>query len=187
MDLDPKIAHALGFPKAAYIQVERERRWLCRPAPSAPIERSELITDLYVAGTRLRLREARLLDGSAARLRLSRKADIDARTRLVTSIYLPEEEFAVLAAALPGVRLTKRRHRLESPPGTLMSLDEFEGALAGLVLLEAEFISDDLMSDFTPPDFVLREVTEDPRYGGGSLAASGLPSAAYPGERPSAA
>lgn len=187
MDLDPKIAHALGFPKAAYIQVERERRWLCRPTPSVLIERSELITDLYVAGTRLRLREARLLDGSAARLRLSRKADADARTRLVTSIYLPEEEFAVLAAVLPGVRLTKRRHRLESPPGTLMSLDEFEGALAGLVLLEAEFISDDLMTDFNPPDFVLREVTEDPRYGGGSLAATGLPSAAYLRERPSPA
>ena len=45
-------------------------------------------------------------------LRLSRKADVDARTRLITSVYLPESEFAVLAAALPGRRLRKIRHRL---------------------------------------------------------------------------
>lgn len=178
MALDQDVARALGFPKAAYTQVERERRWLARRAPGALIERSELITDLYVTGTRLRLREARMLDGSAARLRLSRKADVDARTRLVTSIYLPEEEFTVLAATLPGIRIVKQRHRLESPPGTLMSLDEFEGPLAGLVLLEAEFTGDDLMTGFAPPDFALAEVTDDPRYSGGSLAANGLPAGA---------
>lgn len=187
MAFDQKIAQALGFPKAAYTQVERERRWLSRPAPRALIERSELITDLYVTGTRLRLREARLLDGTAARLRLSRKADIDARTRLITSIYLPEEEFAALAATLQGIRIAKRRHRLESPPGILMSLDEFQGALAGLVLLEAEFASDDLMAGFAAPDFALAEVTDDPRYGGGALAAGGLPDDVHAGARPSAA
>lgn len=187
MAFDQKIADALGFPKAAYTQVERERRWLSRPAPRGLIERSELVSDLYVTGTRLRLREARMLDGSAARLRLSRKADVDARTRLITSIYLPEEEFALLAATLPGVRIVKRRHRLKSPPGTLMSLDEFQGELAGLVLLEAEFISDDLMAAFAAPDFALAEVTDDARYGGAALAAGGLPAGLYPGARPSAA
>jgi CYTH domain-containing protein len=183
MDIDDKIALALGFPKAVYTQVERERRWLSSVAPQDMIARSELITDLYVTGTRLRLREARLLDGGGvAKLRLSRKADVDARTRLITSIYLPEAEFAVLAAALPGVRIAKRRHRLKSPTGTLMSLDEFLGDLEGLVLLEAEFTSDALMADFAAPDFVGREVTDDPRYSGGALAGNGLP-----GARPSAA
>jgi CYTH domain-containing protein len=191
MDFDQKIAHVLGFPKAAYTQVERERRWLGRATagelPRELIVRSELITDLYVTGTRLRLREARMIDGSAARLRLSRKADVDARTRLITSIYLPEQEFAVLAAALPGIRIAKRRHRLRSPPGVLMSLDEFQDDLAGLVLLEAEFTSDQLMADFAVPSFAAREVTDDPRYGGGALAANGLPADLYPGVRPSAA
>ena len=183
MDVDRKIALALGFPKAAYTQVERERRWLSGAAPRDMVVQSELITDLYVDGTRLRLREARMLDGSGtAKLRLSRKADVDARTRLITSIYLPEAEFAVLAASLPGVRIAKRRHRLHSPPGALMSLDEFLGDLEGLVLLEAEFTSDDLMAGFVAPDFAGREVTDDPRYGGSALAAYGLP-----GARPSAA
>ncbi|MFO1087045.1 MAG: hypothetical protein U1E21_21025 [Reyranellaceae bacterium] len=183
MDVDPTIALALGFPKAVYTQVERERRWLSRSPPRDTIMQSELITDLYVTGTHLRLREARLLDGSGtAKLRLSRKADVDARTRLVTSIYLPEQEFAVLAASLPGIRIAKRRHRLKSPAGTLMSLDEFLGDLEGLVLLEAEFTSDALMEGFTVPDCALGEVTDDPHYGGGALAAYGLP-----GARPSAA
>src|SRR5712671_4576342 len=125
MDIDPQTAKALGFPKPAYTVVERERRWLCRDVPRERVVLSERITDLYVTGSRLRLREARPLDGGPARLRLSRKADIDPRTRLITSIYLPEEEFAVLAASLPGVRIRKLRHRLHSVPGVLMLVDEF--------------------------------------------------------------
>jgi hypothetical protein len=102
MDIDPETAKALGFPKPAYTVVERERRWLCRGVPREKVLLSERITDLYVTGSRLRLREAQPIDGRPARLRLSRKADIDPRTRLITSIYLPEDEFAVLAGSLQG-------------------------------------------------------------------------------------
>ena len=119
MDIDPETAKALGFPKPAFTVVEYERRWLCRDVPREKVIRSERITDLYVAGSRLRLREARPIDGGPARLRLSRKADVDSRTRLITSIYLPEEEFAVLAASLPGLRIEKLRHTLRSRPDRL--------------------------------------------------------------------
>src|SRR5262249_33894038 len=101
MDIDLETAQALGFPQPAHGVVGHERRWLCREVPREKATLTETITDLYVAGSQLRLREARPIDGRPARLRLSRKADIDARTRLVTSIYLPEEEFALLAASLP--------------------------------------------------------------------------------------
>lgn len=50
------------------------------------------------------------------------------------------------------------------------------------MLLEAEFTSDALMADFAVPNFAVREVTDDARYGGGALAANGLP-----GTRPSTA
>jgi CYTH domain-containing protein len=175
MDIDPKAARALGFPYPDYTVVERERRWLCRRVPQEQVVRSERITDLYVSGSQLRLREARRLDGTAAMLRLTRKADVDARTRLVTSIYLPEHEFALLAASLPGNRLNKLRHRLESPAGLLLSVDEFLEGLRGLILLEVDFETAAAMGDFVPPDFAAREVTDDPRYGGGQLAAHGLP------------
>jgi len=175
MDIDLETAKALGFPKPAYTVVEHERRWLCREVPHEKVTLTERITDLYVAGSRLRLREARPIDGRPARLRLSRKADIDARTRLVTSIYLPEQEFALLAASLPGRRIEKLRHRLQSPTGIVLSIDQFQGALGGLTMLEAEFDSVELMTDFVVPDFALREVTDDPRYSGGQLVAHGLP------------
>lgn len=175
MDIDPSIAKALGFPKSAYTVIERERRWLCREVPRERIARTEAIVDLYVTGAQLRLREARPLDGGPPMLRLSRKADVDACTRLVTSIYLPEHEFAVLATALPGRRLRKIRHRLKAPPGVVLSADEFQGELLGLRMVEAEFDTDERMAAFAMPDFAIREVTDDPRFGGGSLVANGLP------------
>ncbi len=175
MDIDPATAKALGFPKSAFTVVERERRWLCREVPRDEVILSERITDLYVSGSRLRLREARPIDGKPARLRLSRKADIDARTRLITSIYLPEEEFALLAAALPGLRIKKLRHRLQSPAGVVLSVDEFQGELDGLIMVEAEFDTFESMAAFAPPGFALREVTDDPRYSGGHLVVHGPP------------
>ncbi|HJQ60432.1 MAG TPA: hypothetical protein VJ890_26235 [Vineibacter sp.] len=175
MDIDRQVATALGFPKADYVSVEREGRWLCRDVPHERVERTEAITDLYVAGTRLRLREARRMDGGAPMLRLSRKADVDQHTRLITSIYLSEEEFAVLAAVLPGVRVRKIRHRLQSPPGVLLSLDVFQGGLDGLIMVEAEFKTQQLMTAFPMPDFAFREVTDDLRFTGARLAEHGLP------------
>jgi CYTH domain-containing protein len=175
MDIDPAIARSLGFPKPAYTVVERERRWVCREVPRERILRTETIVDLYVAGTRFRLREARPHNGDPAALRLSRKADIDSRTRLVTSIYLPEHEFAILSAALQGVRIRKIRHRLKPPPGVVLSVDEFKGELEGLRMVEAEFDTPERMASFTVPDFAIREVTDDPRFAGGYLATNGLP------------
>jgi CYTH domain-containing protein len=175
MDIDQQIAKALGFPKPEYRSVERERRWLCRAVPRQLVHQTEIITDLYVTGARLRLREARPIDGGTPRLRFSRKADIDHHTRLITSIYLPEEEFAVLAASLPGVRIRKLRHRLQPVSGVAVSVDEFQGELGGLIMAEAEFETPELLAAFPMPDFAFREVTDDPRFTGGILVKNGLP------------
>jgi CYTH domain-containing protein len=175
MDIDQQIASALGFPKPEYISVERERRWLCREVPRELILQTEAITDLYVTGTQLRLREARPIGGGEPRLRLTRKADINPRTRLITSIYLPEEEFAVLAAVLPGVQIKKLRHRFRQFPDAAMGVDEFQGNLQGLIMAEAEFKTPELLAAFPIPNFAVREVTDDPRFTGGYLAKYGLP------------
>jgi CYTH domain-containing protein len=175
MDIDQQIASALGFPKPAFRSLERERRWLCREVPRERIRQTETIIDLYVTGTRLRLREARPIGGGPAKLRLSRKADVDPRTRLITSIYLPEEEFAVLADSLPGHRITKLRHRLQSSPDVALHIDEFHGAHAGLIMIEAEFNTLAMLAAFPMPDFASREVTDDPRFTGGWLVKNGLP------------
>lgn len=174
-EIDQQLAARLGFPKTKYMAVERERRWIAREVPRELVLHTETITDLYVTGTRLRLREARRTDTGEAMLRLTRKADVDARTRLITSIYLPEEEFAVLTKSLQGIRISRRRHRLRSPPGVALGVDDFDDSFSGLLIAEAEFDSDDLMADFAAPDFTLREVTDDVRYTGPCLARYGRP------------
>jgi hypothetical protein len=70
-DIDQQIAAGLGFPKAKYMDVERERRWIAREVPRELVLHAEAIMDLYVIGTRLRLREARRTDTGAAMLRLA--------------------------------------------------------------------------------------------------------------------
>jgi CYTH domain-containing protein len=97
------------------------------------------------------------------------------RTRLITSIYLPEEEFAVLAASLPGVRIKKLRHRLQSAPDVAMHVDEFQDVLEGLIMVEAEFRTATLLAAFPMPDFAYREVTDDRRFTGGCLVKNGQP------------
>lgn len=175
MDAEQQTAASLGFPKPEYRAIERERRWLCRSVPTEQIIRTEMITDLYVTGARLRLREMKALDGSSVQFKLSRKADVDNHTRLITTIYLPEEEFAVLATSLAGVRLRKLRHRLHSPNGTMLAVDEFQDELKGLVLVEAEFKTPELLATFPMPYFAIREVTDDLRFTGGCLIKNGIP------------
>jgi CYTH domain-containing protein len=174
-EVDPTLATALGFPKQVYTAVEHERRWLCGEVPRELIRETLTVNDLYVTRTRLRLREMRPIAGGAGRLRLTRKADIDAQTRLITSIYLPEDEFAVLAASLTGARLRKLRHRLHAPHGVSMSLDEFQGELTGLFLVEAECNTAEAVAVLPMPSFATREVTGDTRYTGASLARHGIP------------
>jgi CYTH domain-containing protein len=128
-----------------------------------------------VTGSRLRLREARPVGGGAAMLRLTRKVDVDAHTRLLTSIYLSEHEFALLARSLSGIRIKKMRHRLAPVSGITILVDAFEGELHGLIMAEAEFETTAQLAAFPLPDFAVREVTDDPRFTGGHLATHGLP------------
>lgn len=102
-------------------------------------------------------------------LRPGRKADVDPHTRPITSIYLPEEEFAVLAGDLPGLRIHKLR------PGVVLSVDAFQGDLAELFMVEVEFDTAEMMASFAMPGCAFREVATDPRFTGGSLARNGRP------------
>lgn len=174
MDIDPAVAAALGWPKTKYAWVERERRWLCAGVPHERVVGAEVYTDLYITGTQLRLRGAAPVGGGATMRRLGRKADVSAAVRLLTSIYLSAEEYRLLAQ-LPGRWLRKTRYKLAPVDGVSMSVDAFDGALAGLVLAEVEFDSDAAMAAFVAPDFCGREVTEDVRYTGGALVVDGLP------------
>jgi len=148
---------------SAYARTERERRFLCAaPPPAHDVVRTRLITDRYVDGTRLRLRKVDELTGSGPTVhKLTQKLPGEPWGEL-TTIYVSEEEHALLAT-LPAAVLTKERRSV--PP---LGYDVFRGPLAGLVLAEVEFADDASAAAFQPPAG-LHEVTDDPRFAGGVL------------------
>lgn len=146
-------------------RIEREHRFLLDRFPSAEVKRIRHITDRYIDGTRLRLREQND-DGGPAIFNLTQKVPVGARGAqqgLITSIYLTEGEFRLLAR-LPGKILRKLRYSV--PP---FGIDVFEGDLKGLRLAEAEFTSTAEAHALIVPEFILHEVTHDERFTGVQL------------------
>lgn len=147
-----------------YARAEFERRFLLDAVPAAVPAASVRIEDRYLTGTRIRLRRATPLDGGAPTYKLTQKIpSYAAEPGLITTFYLDEAEYRVLAA-LPAATLSKTRHSV--PP---LGVDVFEGALVGLVLAEAEFGDAQAVAAFTPGVPVVAEVTHDPRFTGGRL------------------
>jgi adenylate cyclase len=73
-----------------------------------------------------------------------------------------------------GRRLEKARREMRVD-GAEASVDEYSGALDGLVVVEVEFEDEAAARAFTPPPWFGREVTGDPGYANRSLSAHGLP------------
>ena len=168
------LADELMSPK--YAHIERERRWLVDPRARPPLDGRPFVAidDRYIRGTRLRLR--RMSDGAtgAQSLKLTKKYECDdALARPIVTAYLSEGEHALLAT-LDADPLAKRRYRL-SEDGVEWSLDVFAGPLAGLELLEIEAADGAALVALRPPSWAIREVSAEPRYQGGTLAAHGLP------------
>jgi CYTH domain-containing protein len=148
-----------------YARIERERRFLLDQFPSADVVRVRRITDRYLDGTWLRLRE-QTDDGGPAIFKLTQKVPAragGARQGLITNIYLGDDEFRLLAQ-IPVKMLRKTRYSV--PP---FGIDIFEGALDGLRLAEAEFNSAGEADALIVPEFILHEVTNDERFTGGQL------------------
>jgi CYTH domain-containing protein len=149
-----------------YAQVERERRFLLATAPTEGITRRRQIADRYLLGTRLRLRRVRDLNTGSCELKFTQKLPANQPGHvqgLITNTYLSPAEYDLLAA-LPAAVLSKTR--LNIP---LLGIDVFDPPLHGLVLAEAEFETDEQARTFRPPLEPVAEVTDDPRFTGGSL------------------
>ncbi|MFE3204887.1 hypothetical protein [Embleya sp. NPDC059237] len=149
-----------------YARIERERRFLLA-APPAPSDITDTWTigDRYLVGTRLRLRCVERPDGGRE-FKLTQKVPVvrpGAVQGLITNTYLSPAEYDLLASLPAGV-LSKTRYRI--PP---VGVDVFDGPLRGLVLAEAEFADDEEARSFVPPPECVAEVTDDPRFTGGSL------------------
>ena len=152
-----------------YALAECERRFLLARLPDQPVVRTAVITDRYLTGTRVRLRRmVETVEGrTTAFFKLTQKIPaMEGAPGLLTTMYLSEAEYGVFAA-LPAGELRKTRYGM--PP---LGVDVFEPPLHGLTTAEAEFDSREKAASFTPPPFVVAEVTRDVRFSGGRLVAS---------------
>jgi hypothetical protein len=151
-----------------YALVERERRFLLRAVPEQGSIRSVEIVDRYLDGSRVRLRAATTVDGEgkgSVQYKLTQKLPApNGGPGLLTTFYLDPGEHR-LFDSLPGAVL--RKTRLSIPP---FGVDDFRGVLAGLVIAEAEFSSDEELTAFVPPAWIGPEVTGDAAFSGGRLA-----------------
>ncbi len=148
-----------------YARVEIERRYLLDALP-AEIAEPRQITDHYITGTQLRLRKVEEPDGPTVYKlgHKQRREPADGTVVLHTTIYLTEAEYDLLLS-LPSRELRKTRARIALGQREA-SVDAFEGALVGLVLLEVNFDSREESDSFRPPAWAGVETT----LSGGELA-----------------
>ncbi len=157
-----------------YAQIEYERRFLLRQLPT-DLDHNDFtrIDDVYIPGTRLRLRKMTTPSGEILALKLTQKysqPDMPATETIITNFYLNEAEYGELAG-LNGRSLTKHRHHYHHA-GYRWSLDVFQAQLHGLILCDIEARSAEALAQIPMPSFAIADVTDDPRYTGGALVAA---------------
>ena len=153
--------------------VEIERKFLVDQAPtdlathpSAQIDQGYLaLTD---DGLEVRIRHY----GGQAFLTIK---SAGTQVRLEEEIEIDERTFRSLWPLTEGRRICKRRYLLPAGEGLRIELDVYADRLTGLVTAEVEFDSATAAAAFTPPVWLGREVTDDPRYKNKRLAVDGLP------------
>jgi CYTH domain-containing protein len=129
-----------------------------------------LITDRYIPNTRLRLRYMQSLSRDEEVYKLTQKYHSEnqsAYETTITNVYLTKAEYSVFEA-LEAKIIKKKRY-----PYTLqnhsLSIDVFESPHQGLILAEMELDDRAEAGKLVLPSFVLKEVTGDPFFTGGSL------------------
>lgn len=100
--------------------------------------------------------------------------------RVEQELALQSRQAEALWELTEGRRVQKTRRRVRLPGGDggadlVAEVDEYGGALDGLVVAEVEFPDEASSAGFEPPAWFDRELTDDWRYANRSLASDGMP------------
>lgn len=151
--------------------IEIERKFLLAGVPSTmKLAKREPIRQGYLA-----------LDGDTeVRVRLTPKKAVltikagRGAVRAEEELELDRRQGDALYELTEGRRVQKVRRRVRVDD-TVVEVDEYQGALDGLVVAEVEFDDEEASRNFDPPPWFVREVTDDRRYSNRSLASDGMP------------
>jgi CYTH domain-containing protein len=148
------------------------------------IERKFLIDEVpedLEIGSRAEIAQGYLATGDH-QVRLRRQGDRPLLTakrgrglvRDEVEVPLEEESFERLWPLTEGRRLKKER-LTATVDGQKVEVDVYQGPLAGLIVAEVEFEDIDAARAFSPPEWFVRELTDDARYSNQRLAIEGMP------------
>jgi len=151
--------------------METERKFLVMADKTPSLQKGALIEQGYLVfqnppevPVELRLRRVNRADCF-----LTVKSG-NAPARLEVELPIAPDQFSELWPLTEGRRVFKRRHRIPVASGLTAELDVYEGARAGLQVVEVEFSSEAQAREFAPPAWFGREVTGDRRYTNAELA-----------------
>jgi CYTH domain-containing protein/CHAD domain-containing protein len=132
-------------------------------APATQIEQGYLAVDEEF--------EVRLRRIGGERLLTVKRGHGESREEIEVRLY--SEQFEALWPLTEGRRLRKARHRLPLGAGLVVELDRYGSELAGLLVAEVEFPSEQASHGFQPPAWLGREVTGEAAYANQALAMNG--------------
>jgi adenylate cyclase len=151
--------------------VEVERKWLVDTPLDLPAHQGKHVIQGYIAvaddGTEVRLRQI----GEQYFQTVKSQGGL---VRGEIEVELSRQQFETLWPATAGRRLEKTRYQLPWG-GKTVEVDVYHGSLAGLVVVEVEFSSTSESTQFVPPAWFGREVTEDNSYKNVNLVQQGAP------------
>lgn len=156
-----------------YACLEVECRYLLSKVPDGLPDNPKgwLITDRYIPNTHLRLRHMQSLSGDEVVYKLTQKyrsENQSAYETTITNVYLTKAEYNTFEALEANI-IKKKRYAYPLQNHSL-SIDVFEGPHQGLILAEMELEDRAEAGRLDLPSFVLKDVTTDPFFTGGSLA-----------------
>jgi CYTH domain-containing protein len=153
---------------------EIERKFLVSGSGWRDFVEAEIrIRQFYLVVSADRTARIRISDGASAMLTLKFGGSERGRDEFEYPVPMAEAE-EMLAFAIGRVIEKTRCH--VNHRGHLYEVDVFGGRLAGLVIAELE-TPEDVPADMLP-DWLGREVTDEPRYYNASLALGGVPEVA---------
>ncbi len=151
--------------------IEIERKFLLQSLPHAlAFARREAMLQGYLAvdgDTEVRVRRT----GAGSKLTIKHGGG---EMRIEEELVLDPRQADALWELTSGRRLQKNRREMRVE-GVAVSVDEYAGALDGLIVAEVEFDDEQAARAFTPPAWFGREVTGETGYANRSLSVDGLP------------
>ena len=156
--------------KWKYAQAELERKFLFTQKPeNLEAHRYKIIEDIYLEGTRLRLRKT--IEKENIQYKLTKKIPIQTREsdqQWVSTIYLSEKEYEIFSF-LPGHYLKKKRYYYPIGPNQNIGIDEIVLKDRTLWIAEIE-ASKEAIAAFEMPLPGALEITHDKSYFGNEIA-----------------